>query len=329
MKKVLYSFFLLILYLFTQQSALATDEMSFAVSPIFSQHQSEGIDNFYDIVWTPGEKEVFAIKIMNNSDKEQTYNILVNKARTNKNGVVDYTDNTPEDEKSTYQLTKLVKIENEVTIPANSTQEIPGTLMFPKEDFNGILMAGIYVSEKKEQGNEGTVSNTIAYSFPFVVRGNIDERPKPILDLSSIEVNQNSSETYAVDVTFENKGPNLMRDVKFEAQLLDTNGKEVLMQESQFDVTPETAFVYPVVLPSDIQAGSYHLILNVKHNETNKWRFEKDIEITKEIAQEIKEIKQTNHKKQLPWQIYIIILLLVVLVLLVIILFVKLKKNSK
>lgn len=303
-KKIATTLTLLILSLISISSVYADDKLSsYSVSPQYSTHQSKDVENFFDIKWTPSDKEKFSIKITNNTDKEQTYKIEVNKARTNKNGIVDYSDNTPEASDAKYKLTEMIDISKEVKVPANSSQNVSGSLTFPKEDFNGLLMAGIHVSEKKTKDSESNVSNSVAYNIPFVVRGNIDQRPKPILDLAQVKVEQFSSDTYSLDAELENKGPNLMKEVKFSSEIKDESGKSILKENRQLDITPETVFTYPIKLPKTIKSGKYTLVLNVRHKGADKWDFSTEFEITN---QDEKNIKATIPEKSNLWIIYVL-----------------------
>lgn len=274
-----------------------TTGTGYSVTPVFSEHQTDGIDNFFDIRWTPGATDTFSLKITNNSDTEQTYIIKVNKARTNRNGIIDYSDDSPEFESAKYKLTEMVILPAEVTVAANSSQEIHGELVFPDNDFDGLLMAGIYVSEKNGTNSEATVSNTIAYSIPFVVRGNIDERPTPNIELIDLSVEKFSSDTYAVNAELNNVGPNLLKEVKFEARIENESGEVIDTQESTIDITPETSFIYPIKLNSTYKSGQYKLVLSLKHGEENSWEFIEEFEISSDDSKEIKELSKSegNH----------------------------------
>lgn len=326
MKKILLLLSFLFVMVDGEQQVSAEGDASYSVSPILSEHQTEGIDTFYDIRWTLGATDNFSVKVTNQTDVEKTYELVINKARTNKNGMIDYTNNTPEDPSVAYKLTEMVKLPKEVTVAPNSSKEVAGYLTFPNQDFNGILMAGIHVSEKKVANSQASVSNTVAYNLPFVVRGNIDKRPTPIIEMMSLKVNQFSSDVYSVDAMLENKGPNLLKEVAMDAQVLDVKNEEIMAQSSQLDITPETTFSYPVKLPSDIKAGSYTLVLKVKHSEANQWEFKETFTISKEEAQ---AIKQSAHKDGLNWLKNTIIMAFILLLLLVIILAVKLMKKDK
>ncbi|EQA3584205.1 WxL protein peptidoglycan domain-containing protein [Enterococcus faecalis] len=314
-KKIATTLTLLILSFISISSVYADDKLSsYSVSPQYSTHQSKDVENFFDIKWTPSSKENFFVKITNNTDKEQTYKIEVNKARTNKNGIIDYSDNAPEANDAKYKLTEMIDIFKEVKVPANSSENVSGSLTFPKEDFNGLLMAGIHVSEKKTEDSESNVSNSVAYNIPFVVRGNIDQRPKPILDLAQVKVEQFSSDTYSLDALLENKGPNLMKEVKFNSEIKAESGKSILKEDRQLDITPETLFAYPIKLPTTIKPGKYTLTLEVEHNKTNKWSFSKTFEVTK---QDVKNIKATIPEKRNLGIVYAISTVIVIIMILI------------
>ncbi|AUJ86521.1 DUF916 domain-containing protein [Enterococcus sp. CR-Ec1] len=324
-KKIATTLTLLILSLISISSVYADDKLSsYSVSPQYSTHQSKGVENFFDIKWTPSSKENFSVKITNNTDEEQTYKIEVNKARTNKNGIVDYSDDTPEANEAKYKLTEMIDISKEVKVPANSSENVSGSLTFPKEDFNGLLMAGIHVSEKKTKDSESNVSNSVAYNIPFVIRGNEDKRPDPVLNLKKVTVEKFTSDTYSVDALLENKGPNLMKEVMFHSNVMNEQGQTVFSQESQLDITPETEFVYPVTLPETIKSGEYTLVLSVKRDDSNNWEFSKEFEITK---QDEKNIKQVNPYKQSYLKTYGFVFAIVSIFLIAVVVY--LLKNKK
>lgn len=314
MKKIVMTFIMLIASLITNVSAFAETTSGYSVSPIFSEHQTTEIENFFDIRWTPLATENFSLRVTNNTDTEQTYDIQINKARTNKNGIIDYSDVSPEDHAISYKLTEMIQLPKEVTAAPNSSKEVEGTLTFPEKDFNGILMAGIHVSEKKEENNQSSVSNTVAYNIPFVVRGNIDERPTPSLELSDLKVNKFSSDTYSVDVTLANIRTNLLKEVQFIAEIKDVNGQIITTQNSKLDITPETSFVYPIKLPSDIKEGKYTMILHVQHDDKEKWDFTKGFNLS---SNEAKEIRNTTMETTTNWMMYAIMALIIVFIVIV------------
>lgn len=261
--------------------ATTSDNSSYSVSPIYSEHQTEGVENFFDIRWSPALTDTFYLRITNNSDEDKAYGIEVNKARTNKNGIVDYSDNTPENSASLYKITEMVQVPKEVIILANSSQEVQGTILFPKDSFNGILMAGIHVSEKNKIDAKATISNTVAYNIPLVIRGDNDERPKPEITLNKLTI-QNID---GLSVGLSNKGSNLLKEVKFEAKIKDKNGKILKTQKSTIDITPETEFIYPINLDSINKQEAMTLSLKLSHGNKDEWQY------TKKIPKQKKDLK--------------------------------------
>ena len=304
-----------------------TQETSgYSVSPVFSIHQSKGIENFFDIRWTPKATDEFGLRITNNSDENQTYKIQVNKARTNKNGIIDYSDASPEDNQTKYKLTEMIKIPKEISVEAKSSQEVRGTLTFNNEDFNGILMAGIHVAQKQAENSKSTVSNTVAYNTPFVVRGNQDKRPVPKIELKEASLEKFASDLYTLDTKLTNQGPNLLKEVQVEAEIEDAQGEIINTQKSLLDITPETTFLYPIKLPKKIKPGTYQLHLNLEHSKENKWHFSKTFTISKE---EVKKIQAVAKKPQGNKGIYLLLLMLLVLIILLLTTLLVLKKKPK
>lgn len=323
MKKLITILFLFILIIggsgIFAKSALASKE-SYSVSAVLSEHQSEGIESFFDIRWTPSYTENFSIVITNNSDKDHTYVIQVNKARTNKNGIIDYSDSTAELDTSKYQLTKMIQLPKEITVGAGTSQKVEGRLIFPGKSFNGILMAGIHVSEKKNEKSESGVSNTVAYNLPFVVRGDIDTRPKAKLSLQGNSLDKFSTTQSSLDIHLSNDEARLLKESNFKAEIINKNGKVITTQFSTIDITPETRFIYPVKLPNDIKQGEYKFILKVTHAK-DKWEFKEKFNIT---GEEAREIHRRPKLKNNYWIIYTILSI----ILFILLLFIYRKKNK-
>lgn len=317
MKKFIIMLFLLILGIIgngTMAESGQSSEGTYSVSPISSEHQTKGIEDFYDVRWTPSFTEHFGVFITNHTDKSQIYQLQVNKAHTNKNGIIDYSESKGESKTTSYCLTRMIQLPKEVTVPAGQTQKVEGTLIFPQNEFNGILMAGIHISEKKSYSTSSTVSNIVSYNLPFVVRGNIDVRPQAKLELDKVNLDSFSSTQSSLDVQLSNKKATFLKESNFQAEIKNKKGEVIIKQSSKIDITPETQFKYPVKLPLNLTAGEYQLILNVKHAKDH-WEFKQTFHISKE---EIKTIHERTGIKDYSWIIYCIILFILFIGLLLI-----------
>ena len=329
MKKLITLLFLFILGI-SGSSALAessqTSKETYSVSALPSEHQTNGIESFFDIRWTPSYTEHFGILITNHSETAQTYQIQVNKARTNRNGIIDYSDTTPESKTSKYQLTQMIQLAKEVTVPAGQSQKVEGSLNFPQASFNGILMAGIHVSEKKSQANQSAVSNSVAYNLPFVVRGNNDVRPDAKLTLKKVSLEAFSSTQSSLDVELSNEEATLLKDSQFQAEIINKkSGKVMAKQSSKLDLTPETDFVYPVKLPKNLPAGDYQLTLKVSHSK-DKWSFKRSFHIT---GAQAKSIQQRAGVKDYSWIIYLLLFLGIITIFVILFLVRKTRKRNQ
>lgn len=324
MKKILVSILSIVVLLLVGNRALAEEKSTgaYSVVPEYSEHQTASVQGFFDIRWTPSATDEFGIAIANKSDKETTYDLQVNKAVTNRNGVIDYSNTTPEADTIQYPLTKLVQLPKEVTVAPNSTQVVKGKLTFPEASYNGILMAGIHVSEKQSQDKTAAVSNTVAYNIPFVVRGDNDSRPQAILTCQSVSVKQPTVIESTLDIALTNEAPTFLKESSFKAEIKDANGQTVKTKDSKLDVTPQTAFTYPIKLSSDMKAGDYTVDLTVTHAK-DKWHFAKKFTLT---GKQAKVIRSQNKKQGIAWYVYVLI---GVLVLFIVWIAVRLKNKLK
>lgn len=277
------------------QSVLADSQASFSISPIISEHQTNGVTGFYDITWTPGQRDEFGVVITNHTDKAQTYIITLNKGQTNKNGIIDYEQSRTDQSKYQYDVTKLAYLPKEVTIAANSSETVKGSIVFPKDDYNGILLSGLEVSEKTSSGaskKNSSVSNVVIYNIPFILRGNIAKRPRADLKFIDLTVSQYSSDRYAANFKLENVNANLLKNVQVVSTILNKSGKIIETKKSEITITPETVFDYPIVLEKSYPAGKYVVKLVVTHGDSDKWTFNKSFAVTKAQYKQIKQLKK-------------------------------------
>lgn len=280
---------------------------SYSVNPIFSEHQKGTISSFFDIRWTPGTTEKIGLRITNTANQERTYTISVNKARTNINGVIDYSDSTSENLKGeTPKITRLVVFPETVTVEAHSTKEVYTDIQIPSNDFNGIMMAGLHISESTDDASKAGVTNTVAYSIPLVIRGNIDQRPEPILSFGKVQFVKKGVDSYLLTMLVNNEGVNLLKDVTTSIIVKNSSDKILDKIETKLDITPETEFEYPVRLTEQYKPGTYTATITLTHNERT-WEQEESFTITSEQAFEINKINSSSKWYQSSW-IYVVLL---------------------
>ncbi|MGY3748744.1 DUF916 domain-containing protein [Vagococcus acidifermentans] len=280
----------------------AESEGGYAVSPIFSEHQKEGVLEFFDIRWTPGGTDTFGIRIVNKSENDQTYIVSLNKARTNSNGVIDYSTPADKSTAETGAIHQFVTIPEEIVVAANSSEVVEGTVSFPDEDFNGLVMGGVNISEKKIDNAGKGVTNIVSYTFPIVLRGNIDERPEPVITLEKLSIEPVTSDSHALHIALNNHGPNLLKDVAVTVNLSDQNGQVKESRESSLDMTPATEFIYPVELTGKLAEGDYYVTVKLVHSSGQEWTFDDTLTIS---GKQAKELAKSTPGNGLPLQYFI------------------------
>lgn len=275
-----------------------TDTSPFSIGTIFSEHQTDKSDSFYDILWTPTHTDTFGIRITNNTNNDQTYTIKTGKAKTTSTGSINYTNTNEETEAEKYKISDMLKIPNEFKVPANSSRVVNGTITFPSDaEYNGILIGGINVSEKidDKDSTSGTITNKVSYTTPLVIRGNVDKRPNPEIKFKGVSVKQLTANNYSLNTKIYNVKTNLLNDSTFSATIKDAKGKIIDTQKNSLDITPETIFEYPIKLSGDYPSGKYTVDLKINH-ENRQWTYSNNFIIGSEQASAIKKVKPNKDR---------------------------------
>lgn len=308
-------------------SAAGTNSSTFAVSPLFSEHQSKTVNAFFDIKWVPGQTDKIGIAIRNKQDKEMTYQLAVNKAKTNANTVIDYSNTKKEDKKAAKpSVTTLVHFPNEVTVKAHSIKKVYTNITFPKKDFNGIKMAGIRIQEKQAADvKKAEVKNSVSYVLPLVLRGNKQQRPAPKITFGKAKLEKAAISGYELVIPVTNKKENLLKNTKLHMQLMDKKGHVMGKTKATAIITPETMFRYPLHMPQKYSSGTYTAVMTVKHKE-QVWKTTQKVTITKAQSQKAKEALPKKSWKDYLGNPLILMLLTILGTLIVVVVLVKLRK---
>ncbi|EUJ41142.1 DUF916 domain-containing protein [Brochothrix campestris] len=260
----------------------------YAVSPLLPAYQTEGVEHFFDIRWTPKQTAEFGVRITNKTNVKTTYTLQLNKARTNRNGVIDYADSRPEAAQTRYKLTDLIKLPETVVVEGKSSVAVMGKISFGAADFNGILMGGIHVAKQAETRSEG-ISHSVSYNLPLIIRGNDDHRPVPQLAVTDVTVTPLKNNRGSVDLTLVNQDANFLKEVTFAAVIKNKQGDRMDSQTSQWDLTPETAMQYPIKLNGRYRPGRYQVDLTVTHRTKGEWQFNETFELTAAAANQLNQ----------------------------------------
>ncbi|MGR5990596.1 DUF916 domain-containing protein [Bacillus paranthracis] len=134
------------------QSKTLAAELNFAVKPIIPENQRDKNKTYFDLRVKPGQQQTLKIVLTNDTKQAVTIEPKVNVAVTNVNGIADYSMEVKEHDKTLkLPITDVVKTVNEITVPAKGQIELPVEVKMPEEEFDGILLGGISLQEKREE----------------------------------------------------------------------------------------------------------------------------------------------------------------------------------
>ncbi|WP_180985075.1 WxL protein peptidoglycan domain-containing protein [Bacillus thuringiensis] len=321
MKKILSLSILLLLSVLYHEIAEASEDINnYSTSLVYPKYQVDGVENYFDVLWTPNNSDEFEVVIQNNGNVEIEYAIKINSASLDLSGNVVYTKKGNENIiHPPFILNENVQMEKKVRVPAHSHKSVPGKINFPEEDFNGLLMGAIVVTPIDNSKQDG-INNIVSYSIPIVLRGNIDDRPKSKLSYDSSIIQDIGSGNILVS-NLLNKEAKLLKNTLFKIKVFDEQKREVWSNEQTLNVVPN-ALIQLAIPIENLKEGSYYLTINVDKDEDH-WKFEDRFEIDKSIMEQ----KEDNIKK-LDKRI-IFLLMGVTIITIIVVISYKLGKKSR
>ncbi len=251
---------------------------------------------FYLLVGKEHEQKI-KVKIYNNTEKEQTYNVKLNTAKTNKNGIVVYDDfETPIDSSMKLPITEIVKSDTEtVTVPAWSEGEASLTIKLNNQTFEGVILGGIHISLKdSEEGSKKGMSVTNRYGYVSGVALVQDKNTsifgdtelkltklKPMVDYGS----------KVVEAHIQNPNPETFDAVKVVGKVTKKGNKKILAEHTidSARIAPNSYLPFQVNWGKEsIAAGTYVFEGYAKVKE-KKWQFKQEFEITAKTARKMNQ----------------------------------------
>lgn len=336
-KKLRLSVLLLTLFMITQHpiTGLAS-ELNFSVESIIPDNQRDKSKTYFDLRIEPNTEQTIELNLRNDTPNDVTIEPQVNSATTNLNGVVEYGQIKEKADKSLpLNLSEIVTVEKEVTIPAKQSIKLPLKIKMPDKKFDGILAGGITIKEKdstnkeKESKEEGlAITNKYAYVIALLIN-QTDTEVIPNMVLNSVAPNQVNARN-VINATLQNDQSAYINNLKIEAKITKKNKKETLYKntQDQMQMAPNSSFNYPISLNGEkLQAGKYTVTLHATAAE-GKWDFSKDFTISSEDAKKYNK-KDVSIKEDNTW-IYILIgIVLVLLIFITVMLLIRNKKKKE
>lgn len=298
-------------------SADETDELMSRVGFSYRINHPEnqlGEKGALNLMMQPGQEQEVTATITNTSNKEITVELLLNGARTNGHGGLEYGKNDFEKDKSmAYDLTDLVKVPKEIKVPKNSEKDVVLTMKMPEVAFDGIVTGGLQMKEKSPERNEEItetgIVNEIAFLFGITLRMS-NEKVEPELEMYKAYPEQaNYRNTIFLDIA--NKKALKMKGLVLEVEITKEGKDEVIYEKKQnnIEMAPNTLMSYQVSLNGEKMIPGQYTAHVLAYADGKEWKWDKNFTITKEEADMFnQEDVSLVQERGLDWKLIVIII---------------------
>ena len=309
-------------------------ELNFSVNAVIPDNQIDKEKSYFDLKVTPGEKQNLIVKLRNTTDKEIVINPHIQSAKTNKNGVIDYTPNKiKKDDTLKIAMEDIAKVPKEVTVPPQSQKDLTIEVTMPKDKFDGIILGGIYLKEDTSKNKEDdkekdvAIKNEYSYVVALQMRQN-NNKVKPMLHMNEVNPETQNARNVIV-ANIQNSEPMIISKLKIDATVNKKGSKDnlAILKKENLQVAPNSNFNIAVPLEGEkLEAGTY--ILKMKAESAGKeWQFKKEFSISADKATTMNE-KDVTLEKETPTMLYIFLGVAFLIVIAVVIYFI-IRRNKR
>lgn len=290
-------------------------EATYFVKPLLPENQRKDVSDYYDVRLANGNEQVLQLEIHNNTAEKMRFTTEIENAITNDHGVIEYQhEEVKYDDSLKHKMTDVAKTKDVIEVEGGSLSKVEVAVTMPKEDFDGIILGGIRVSEKlsDEAVADSGISNVFSYVIPIKLWQTDTAIPNK-LNFKGVTIGQQSFEN-VIKARLQNPQAEILRELTLEAKVFKKDGKEAVYEEKQeaMKLAPNSSFDYSISLGTkEFKAGKYRLELTAKAeglDETWTEAFEISGEEAKKLNQGMVFKEKTN------WGMYALIAAFVVAV---------------
>lgn len=306
----------------------SSSQVGFSVSPNYNDAQNKE-SSFFDLLVQPNSKQTISITVTNTSQEESQYTIKVIQASTNKNGLIDYTDEKVQPlENVPFELDKQASYEKKLKLPAGESKQVPITLNIPEKPFKGEVLGGVNVTkETLEKQKQPQLINQYSYVIGLRLRESSENQERN-LSAGEAKPTVNFGRT-GVTVPIINPQTNTMGKLTVES-ILQRDGKKIKKATyKDREIAPNSIYPYSLNWDrKDYIPGKYQLSVVITDAQSHKWSFNKIFELNAAEVGEIKDAAIHPQKEEYQW-IWWLVGLFIVIILGLIIYILKSKKRRE
>lgn len=302
-------------------------KLSYSVSPV----NKEDNNLYFDLKLKPGEEQTIYLRITNDGLREDEYSMDISPATTTKQGLIDYQGNKENlHESLKYDIDDYVSYEKKIKVPAKDSVDVPITITSPKEEFDGIILAGIFVglaSSSDDEEVEGIVTTT-GYSYPLMLSQNDNELTSEI-KFDSVYPAVSFGETSIVAKLF-NPVMKGYAGLSYHAVITKDKKEFINKQYTDKEFAPSSFCEFVIDLDNKpLIAGSYILNLSIEDKRGNEWKFEEPFTVTRQQAKQINATTITDYSSNRTIIYVLIVITIIMTCLFCYLILKKYKKENK
>ncbi|HCT96256.1 DUF916 domain-containing protein [Vagococcus sp.] len=316
-RKIKESLGLLWLILAWTTQPVYADEITFSVSPIFNGNRTENIADYYDMSLSPDSTSEIGIKIKNQDNTPHDYQLSVENAFSNRNGIIEYTSETMS-YRQIPPLSTMAKVAEVVRVEAKSEAIFPISIALPNEMFEGITLGGVRVrkTDDKEEGEQ--VVNRYSYLIPVKIhQGNQDYPEEILFKGAALQVVKYDSN---LEIVFENVHPVVLKGMNVQItmkRMEQTQAPIQTLYDDEVRMAPETVNHMLLRLnQEEVKAGKYLVTIEAKGKEFHQ-TWTEELEIKASEAKTINENIDMPKKESSKMWLFVVIILILLLIILI------------
>ncbi|WP_087972501.1 WxL protein peptidoglycan domain-containing protein [Oceanobacillus rekensis] len=254
-------------------NTFAQDEVApLAIEPIYPDNQQPETKGYFNLLVEPGETQAIELKVTNNLDTELTLTGSTANAYTHPTGGMLYgTDINSESSRlldDAVLIADLIEIEENITIPPQSSVNVPIEITVPEEDGQTFLGAVVLTTEPTDTAMEETTeadsANVILNtetSYTVALQLNLPDETTPDFSLGEAGF---INETGEVFIEMTNNAHLIQEEIIGTYDVSNQEGTELFKGEiPSFKMAPKSQIRYPVPWGNEtLDDGTYNLTLS-------------------------------------------------------------------
>jgi cbb3-type cytochrome oxidase subunit 3 len=302
---------------FPARTFAESNKVSFDAQAVLPENQQSDA-SYYDLKVQPGETQNLVLKLHNNRSEPTTVIIEANNARTNLNGVIDYSKHGQKIIGGP-SFEEMISDPQTVTLKPEEDREVVFQLKIPDKGFDGTVLGGFYCYEDtrgKEEKSEGfSLKNKFAYTIGAKLNCS-DKEIQPKFALTNVTPGlENGYLTIFADL--ENPQPLLMSKLAMYAVVTKKGEKKALREfDKKISFAPRTKFKLPINWDNEpLKKGKYELNMVLKNDKGQTWTLKKDFEIRGEdekLNKKAVEVKETDENHLFVYSLLILCLVIII-----------------